>query len=91
MIKFRPDAVLVNGEFHSNMVVSMLADGTLQSVGEDVDEMAVTRKHRVWMPGFVNSHSHVFQRVMRGLGERQTSGATFWSWRESMYRVVDRL
>ena len=90
-MKFRPDAVLVNGEFHSNMVVSMLADGTLQSVGEDVDETTVPRKHRVWMPGFVNSHSHVFQRVMRGLGERQTSGATFWSWRESMYRVVDGL
>src|SRR5436305_10360827 len=32
------------------------------------------------LPGFVNAHSHAFQRAMRGRAE----GADFWSWREAM-------
>jgi formimidoylglutamate deiminase len=32
------------------------------------------------LPGFVNAHSHAFQRALRGRGE----GADFWDWRESM-------
>lgn len=37
------------------------------------------------MPGFVNAHSHVFQRAMRGDGERFIEGVgSFWTWREHM-------
>jgi len=32
------------------------------------------------LPGFVNAHSHAFQRALRG----KTEGADFWAWRESM-------
>jgi formimidoylglutamate deiminase len=32
------------------------------------------------LPGFVNAHSHAFQRVLRG----RTEGEDFWGWRESM-------
>src|SRR5205823_2874762 len=32
------------------------------------------------LPGFVNAHSHAFQRAMRGRAE----GADFWAWREAM-------
>jgi formimidoylglutamate deiminase len=32
------------------------------------------------LPGFVNAHSHAFQRLLRG----RTEGADFWAWRESM-------
>jgi formimidoylglutamate deiminase len=32
------------------------------------------------LPGFVNAHSHAFQRALRG----RTEGADFWGWRESM-------
>jgi len=31
-------------------------------------------------PGFVNAHSHAFQRALRG----RTEGDDFWGWRESM-------
>jgi formimidoylglutamate deiminase len=31
-------------------------------------------------PGFVNAHSHAFQRVMRG----KVEGGDFWAWREKM-------
>jgi formimidoylglutamate deiminase len=32
------------------------------------------------LPGFVNAHSHAFQRALRGRG----GGADFWAWRELM-------
>jgi formimidoylglutamate deiminase len=35
---------------------------------------------RLTIPGFVNAHSHAFQRRLRGRDE----GADFWSWRDAM-------
>jgi formimidoylglutamate deiminase len=35
---------------------------------------------RLALPGFVNAHSHAFQRALRGRAE----GGDFWAWRESM-------
>jgi formimidoylglutamate deiminase len=39
---------------------------------------------RLTLPGFVNAHSHAFQRVLRGRSE----GGDFWAWRESMLDVA---
>lgn len=41
-------------------------------------------------PALANAHSHCFQRVLRGLGDR-TGLDSFWSWRELMYRIANRL
>ena len=38
-----------------------------------------------------NVHSHAFQRDLRGTGERSEPGADFWSWREAMYGLAERL
>ena len=44
------------------------------------------------LPGMANAHSHAFQRAMAGLAEERISpGDDFWSWRELMYRFVERL
>jgi formimidoylglutamate deiminase len=40
----------------------------------------------VRIPGFVNAHSHAFQRALRGKSE----GADFWEWRELMLREAER-
>jgi formiminoglutamate deiminase len=40
-------------------------------------------------PGFANAHSHAFHRALRG--RTHDRGGTFWSWRERMYAVADRL
>ena len=40
----------------------------------------------VQLPGFVNAHSHAFQRGLRGSAE----GADFWDWRERMLREAER-
>jgi len=44
------------------------------------------------LPGLVNGHSHAFQRAFAGLTERREAEADdFWSWREQMYRVAQRI
>jgi formiminoglutamate deiminase len=41
------------------------------------------------MPGFANTHSHAFHRALRG--RTQLDGGTFWTWRDRMYALADRL
>ncbi|MBI1759134.1 MAG: formimidoylglutamate deiminase [Actinobacteria bacterium] len=41
------------------------------------------------LPGLANAHSHAFHRVLRG--RTQAERGTFWSWRERMYAVAQRL
>jgi formimidoylglutamate deiminase len=46
------------------------------------------------LPGFVNAHSHAFQRGMRGIVERVDPAHPhddFWTWREEMYAAAGRL
>jgi formimidoylglutamate deiminase len=40
----------------------------------------------VTLPGFVNAHSHTFQRALRGRG----GGGDFWAWRELMLAEAER-
>ena len=49
--------------------------------------------HHILLPGLANVHSHAFQRGMAGLAEHRGDNAddNFWSWREVMYRFLDRL
>jgi formimidoylglutamate deiminase len=42
---------------------------------------------RLSLPGFVNAHSHAFQRALRG----KTEGGDFWAWRESMLDLAGGL
>ena len=47
--------------------------------------------HAFSLPGVANLHSHAFQRAMAGLAERQTDPKdSFWTWRETMYRMAAR-
>jgi formimidoylglutamate deiminase len=38
------------------------------------------------LPGFVNAHSHTFQRALRG----RRTGGDFWTWREAMIEEAER-
>ena len=49
-------------------------------------------RHRIGVPGLGNLHSHAFQRGLAGLTERRgTQGDSFWTWRELMYRFLERI
>jgi formimidoylglutamate deiminase len=46
----------------------------------------------VVLPGMPNVHGHAFQRAMAGRAETLGPGeASFWSWRQVMYRFLERL
>jgi formimidoylglutamate deiminase len=62
--------------------------GQIDANPQGVDEDMLT------LPGFINVHSHAFQRVLRGRVERRPEGAgkgSFWTWREAMYRAANAL
>ena len=46
----------------------------------------------VVFPGFADAHSHLFHRGLRGRTHGGAHrGGTFWTWRETMYRLASRL
>lgn len=68
----------------SGCMISGVSIGTPALPG---DEQAA-----IGLPGLSNVHSHAFQRGMAGLAEhRGPNDDDFWSWREVMYRFLDRL
>lgn len=69
-----------------------LADGAIASIETGVDPHFRDQRYAVALPGLPNLHSHAFQRAMAGLTERRGETAdSFWTWREAMYRFVDRI
>lgn len=65
-------------------VVLAVGAEAVRRAGE-LGAVRVPLSRRLLMPGFVNSHSHAFQRALRGVGE---GAGTFWSWRDRMYGWV---
>ena len=110
-----PDLVWTADGFVSDLQVRLDADGRIAEIGTDLtpnaapgEPLAVERlAGRALLPGFVNVHSHAFQRGLRGRGETFSApGAdsaddrsekerlakdNFWSWREAMYDLVGSL
>ena len=78
--------------FERGLQVVVGDDGRIEAVGA----LGRTASHRLrrcaLLPGFINAHSHAFQRGLRGHGERFPAGAgSFWTWREAMYGLVGGL
>lgn len=84
---------------------ALLPDGWAQDVTVNVDATgrivsvlkgdSAISDHKVGalLPAPVNVHSHAFQRAMAGLTERRgpNPNDTFWTWRQLMFRFLDRL
>lgn len=93
---YHPDLVLLDGEFHSGLAILADDDGRIAAIIDtESDSEAAGRypstrlKGKAILPGFVNAHSHTFQRLIRGRSEnRGTNGDDFWTWREAMYRAA---
>ena len=67
-------------------------EGLIRSIEADVDPGEDDERHAVGIPGLPNLHSHAFQRAIAGLTERRGPTAdSFWTWRELMYRFVERI
>ncbi|HUD93854.1 formimidoylglutamate deiminase [Sphingobium sp.] len=69
-----------------------LAGGRIAAVEPGARPAAGDERHRCGLPGMPNLHSHAFQRGMAGLAERRgPTDDSFWTWRDIMYRFVDRM
>jgi formiminoglutamate deiminase len=69
-----------------------LAAGRIAEVRAGVARGPDDAAYGAAIPGLANVHSHAFQRGMAGLAEiRGPAHDDFWTWREVMYRFLDRL
>src|SRR5215210_8710639 len=67
-----------------------VTEGRFGAVRNGVDpEPDDERLEGVVLPGFANAHSHAFHRALRG--RTQADRESFWTWRQQMYTVADRL
>jgi len=88
---FAPRVLLVDG-WHHDVLMEVDSAGFIHSLTADALPDNAQRLHGAVIPAMANLHSHAFQRVMAGLaevaGDPQDS---FWTWRDLMYRMVQRL
>lgn len=69
-----------------------LDDGRIVAIEKAAAARPGEERHGCALPGMPNLHSHAFQRGLAGLTEwRGSNEDSFWTWRELMYRFVDRL
>ena len=84
-------AALLPGGWSKDVRVTIAA-GVIAAVEVGAPQEAGDEAHAVVLPGVPNVHGHAFQRGMAGLAERRSPAAdNFWTWRETMYRFVDRV
>ncbi|HEX8475947.1 MAG TPA: formimidoylglutamate deiminase [Pyrinomonadaceae bacterium] len=105
--RFRRDMALVSDGEGRIVDVVDVPEELFESIGGEAHSMAfpargivvatrfVRLRNRALLPGLVNSHSHAFQRVIRGRTEYASSARaasdSFWTWREMMYSAAARL
>ena len=69
-----------------------IEDGMISCIESGAAAQPDDDRYAVAVPGLPNLHSHAFQRGMAGLAEvRGPTGDSFWTWREVMYRFLDRM
>jgi formimidoylglutamate deiminase len=92
---YKPELLYSNGGFIANSGVLVSEDGRFIATSENADISStkiVDLPGKALLPGFVNVHSHSFQRLIRGKSEsRIVSGKDFWSWRGTMYHAASQL
>src|ERR1700744_1080883 len=87
---FQPSLLYQNGTFVSGKSLSVDDGGRIADLAATAERIDLAGK--VLLPGFINAHSHSFQRLIRGRAEsRASSGRDFWSWRNMMYQAAAKL
>lgn len=83
-------ALLPNG-WATNVLIEIDAAGQISNVQPNAP--AEGERVALLLPAPVNVHSHAFQRAMAGLTETRGPNASdsFWTWRQLMFRFLDRL
>jgi formimidoylglutamate deiminase len=90
------DLTWTGEEFEAGVQVEIGRDGRIARVGSGLAGRGRAGRRlrgKALLPGFVNVHSHAFQRGLRGEGETfaRARAGSFWTWRQSMYVLVERM
>jgi formimidoylglutamate deiminase len=89
---YRPELLYSQGAFTGGQGLLVGQNGNIEAAGRDLAVDVVSLPGKAMLPGFVNTHSHSFQRLIRGKSEsRAMSGRDFWSWRATMYHAAVHL
>jgi formimidoylglutamate deiminase len=98
MLYLLPDYVYTPQGLQTQMLLSISDDGRIASLANAGTQFITpsdtleTLPGIVLLAGFVNTHSHVFQRTLRGHTHRPLSSQdTFWTWQRAMYAEAQRL
>lgn len=91
MTELWAEQALLQSGWARDVAVSIGIDGRISAVSPD----APPKGHQVdiLLSAPANLHSHAFQRAMAGLTETRgpNPGDSFWTWRQLMFRFLDRL
>ncbi|MFE7516207.1 formimidoylglutamate deiminase [Streptomyces sp. NPDC057540] len=73
------------------VALDVSAEGRIEAVrtGAETPPPGAVVLRGLTIPGLANAHSHAFHRALRGTV--QVGSGTFWTWREIMYAVAQRL
>jgi len=83
---------LLPGGWSGNVLIEVDGKGWITGLETDAAPDAAEHIGKCAIPGLPNVHSHAFQRAMAGLTEVRGDGEDdFWTWRQAMYRFVERL
>ncbi len=88
--KFFAAQAWLGGTIAEHNVLITVNDGLIADVSPDSEfDASATRLDGLTLPGAANAHSHAFHRALRG--RTQSTVGSFWTWREAMYQVANRL
>ena len=89
MTAYFADYAWLGGDAVAAEVRITVADGRIATVDVGAERGDAVHLRGVTIPGLANAHSHAFQRALRGRTQR--GGGSFWTWREDMYALAQRL
>lgn len=85
------EKALLESGWAKSVRIDISSDGMISTI--EPNSPASGHRTGVLLPAPANCHSHAFQRAMAGLTEKRGPDASdsFWTWRQLMFRFLDRL
>jgi formimidoylglutamate deiminase len=90
---FQPDYLYQEGQLQKGAPLVVSDDGLVMRESP-MGAQVVPLSGKILLPGFVNGHSHAFQKLIRGRTEflaLQHRVDDFWTWRDAMYQIANAL